>query len=177
MNKNTNRYCLQNIGYQMKNNWIKFLAAISFIATLLSCETTVDREFNVEYVFRNDSKYDISFRIMGTILDTKKSELLEDSEVIITLEPQQEHIIEAIFPTNDKDINRPEGMLNQNAILGDSVKVFFNSERYLLFIKEIEKANAIYQEEGYEYEKQEDLSFKYTYQFSDDDFNDAIPTN
>jgi len=157
----------------LKVKWLISFVVISSVFLTLSCETNTDREFDVEFVYRNNSKSLLELVLMGRIQESETLSTSEGSLKRILISPSDEIVIRGIFPTNSKNVESPTGMLKQNNLLGDSIKIIFNSELLLIFKKDEAGKDGLYLESNYQYEKLDDLSFRYSYFFTDEDYTNA----
>ncbi|RXQ95853.1 hypothetical protein EO244_05970 [Ancylomarina salipaludis] len=157
----------------LKIKWLISFAVISSVFLSLSCETITEREFDIEFVYRNNSKSQLELVLMGIIQESETLSTSEGSLKSILISPNDEIVIKGTFPTNNKNVERPIGILKQNNLLGDSIKIIFNSELLLIFKKDEAGKDGLYLESNYQYEKLDDLSFRYSYFFTDEDYTNV----
>lgn len=155
----------------MKINWMPFLVVISLLS---SCKTKSEYGATVEYVYSNQTDYNIELIARGTIRDIKSS-TVSDTTFEYNIKPHADINITFDFETNEKTLVEPSGIIKQNDLLGDSIQVIFNMDRSLVFRKNVLGSEQIYEESYYTYTEVNNLSYKYTFSFTEDDYNNAVP--
>lgn len=143
----------------MKINWMLFLLGFSF--TISSCKEKTDAEFTAEFIYQNESNGDIEMTLMGEIIENQSIIKEEIKSYIIA--PDDNLIFEIVLPTNSKITEMPTGILKQNNILGDSVRINFDSGQTLRFIQDKTSNDSIYLESNYQYSQIGDYSVEYVF--------------
>ncbi len=150
----------------MKTKLILFLVVISSMVFFYSCETIVDREFTVEYVYKNKTNKDVGLVLMGNIREFDNFSDFDGNLKTFSIVSDSEIMFETTFSTTEKKLIAPKGMLVQNNLLGDSLKVVCDElSSVIIYHKDKSIENNIFYEENYIYEELGSLSFRYTYVF------------
>lgn len=145
----------------MKVSWMLFLLGFSF--TIFSCKKVIDSEFTAEFIYQNESNGNIEMTLMGEIIEDEMA--LEEKEKKYSISSNNNIKFKIVLPTNSKVTEIPTGILKQNNLLGDSVKISFDSGKTLIFYQEKLDNDSIYLESNYSYSQTGDYSVEYLFKF------------
>ena len=146
---------------QMKVNWMVFLLGFSF--AISSCKKEVDSEFTAEFIYQNESNSNIEMTLMGEIVENEM--LIEEKVKKYIISPNNNIKFEIVLPTNNKVTDMPSGILKQNNLLGDSVRINFDSGKTLMFYQDKVNSDSIYLETNYLYSQTGDYSVEFLFEF------------
>lgn len=136
--------------------WMQLLL-IGILSSLVSCTEKTDDSYYEKYVFMNNSNHEIVIEAYtkndGDYLKNTYS-ISKDSSFV------QE--IEIMF-----------GSKTGIVALSDSVEIFFDSTKYNWFLPNSESEYNVLDRNNYLMDKLSDNYVKYTYVFSDNDYNNA----
>lgn len=136
-----------------------FLLGFSF--AISSCKKEVDSEFTAEFIYQNETNSNIEMTLMGEI--TENETVIKEKIKSYIIAPDDNIIFEIVLPTNSKITEMPTGILKQNNILGDSVRINFDSGQTLRFNQDKFGNDSIYLETNYQYSQTGDYSVEFLF--------------
>lgn len=136
--------------------WMQLLL-IGILSSLSSCTEKTDNSYFEEYVFINNSNHEIVIEAY-----TKNDDDYFKNTYSITKNSSFVQEIEIMF-----------GSKTGIVALSDSVEIFFNSTKYNWFLPNSESEYNVLDRNNYLMDKLSDNHVKYTYFFSDNDYNNA----
>lgn len=143
----------------MKINWMLFLLGFSIIIS--SCKKETDYEFIAEFIYQNESDSNIEMILMGEI--TENETLIDEKVKKYSISPNTDIKFIIALPTNTKITEMPTEILKQNNLLGDSVRINFESGETLVFYQDKASNDSIYLESNYSYSQKSDYDVEFIF--------------
>lgn len=154
----------------MKIKLMIFLLVISFFS---GCKTHTDYYYGVEYIFKNNTEYQIEINSFGNIYSTNDklvSRLINRGDSI-SLKFDGE--ISEEYREMQTELDFLVENLKAYRFFGDSLKVFFNQKKLIKIT--LENNAFIYDKSLYESKRLGAREFRHSYIFTDEDYDKAIP--